>query len=199
MKAKRKQLIVKSFNEQKETHEIKMPEGESIRLYIGRRYGENGREINPNVCEIISVGDGISTVEVGDYIIVHHNILNNEGQIIESNVAEQWTILAIHFDSTVYAKIDKQTGEPIPLNGNCIGKRIKKEIKSTMHIPFESTLETTFDIISTPEDFNDIKAGDRVLCYKHSDYEMVYHFNNQEKKAIRIWREDILGVFDKVC
>ena len=198
MKVKRKQLVVKSYNEQKETHVIDGPNGEKIQLYIGRKYGENSREINPTVCEVLSVGDEISTVEVGDLIIVHHNVLTNEGQIIKTDYSDQSTILAIHFDGTVYAKINKETGEPIPLNGNLIAKRIKKENKSTLHVPFEETMETTFDIVSTPEDYDDVQPGDRVLCYKYSDYEIVYHFKNQQKKAIRIWKDDVLGVFDKV-
>jgi hypothetical protein len=198
MKAKRKQLVVKSYNEQKETHVIDGPQGQKIQIYIGRRYGENSREINPVVCEILSVGDDISTVEVGDLLIVHHNVLTNEGQIIKVDYGEQYTILAIHFDGTVYAKINKETGELIPLNGNIIGKRIVKEVVSTLHMPFEETLDTTFDVISSPEDFQEVQPGDRIMCYKHSDYEMVYHFNNQEKKAIRIWKDDVLGIFDKV-
>ena len=84
------------------------------------------------------------------------------------------------------------------MNGNLIAKRIKKENKSTLHVPFEETMETTFDIVSTPEDYDDVQPGDRVLCYKYSDYEIVYHFKNQQKKAIRIWKDDVLGVFDKV-
>lgn len=199
MKAKRKQLIVKSYNEQKETHVIDGVDGEKIQIYIGRKYGENSREINPVVCEILSVGEDISSVEVGDLLIVHHNVLTNEGQIIKIDYNTQSTILAIHFDGTVYAKIDKETGELTPLNGNLIGKRIAREFNSTLHIPFEETLDTTFDIISSPEDFQDVQPGDRVLCYKYSDYEMVYHFKNQEKKAIRIWKDDVIGIFDKVC
>ena len=193
MKAKRKQLIVKSYNEQKETHEVKMPDGNSIRLYIGRRYGENSREQNPVVCEVLSVGEGISTVKVGDLLIVHHNILTNEGQIISTNLAEQWTILAIHFDMTVYAIINSD-GSLTPLNGNYIAERIKKPaVSKTIHSPFEETLDTEFIITEVPEDAF-VNKGDRVLCYKYSDYEMVYHFNNEEKRAIRIWKEDILGV-----
>jgi hypothetical protein len=199
MKAKRKQLIVKSYNEQKETHVIDGVDGEKIQIYIGRKYGENSREINPVVCEILSVGEDISSVEVGDLLIVHHNVLTNEGQIIKIDYNTQSTILAIHFDGTVYAKIDKETGGLTPLNGNLIGKRIAKEYNSILHIPFEETLDTTFDIISSPEDFQDVQPGDRVLCYKYSDYEMVYHFKNQEKKAIRIWKDDVIGIFDKVC
>lgn len=198
MKAKRKQLIVKSYNEQKETHEIKIPGKESIRLYIGRKYGENSREQNPVVCEVMSVGEGISTVNVGDLLIVHHNVLTNEGQVIKTNLAEQWTILAIHFDMTIYAKIDQETGDLIPLNGNYIGKRIPKEaVSKVIHSPFDETLDTIFDIIAVPDE-PFVEPGDRVLCYKLSDYEMVYHFNNEEKRSIRIWKEDILGVFDKV-
>jgi hypothetical protein len=94
----------------------------------------------------------------------------------------------------VYAKINKETGELTPLNGNCIAKRIPKKIKSTMFQPFEMTEDYEFEIVSAPSDFPEVKKGDRVLCYKYSDYEMVYHFNNEEKRAIRLSKEDVLGI-----
>lgn len=194
MKARRKMLVVKSYKEQKETHEIHLQNGETLRLYIGRKYGENNREINPVVCEVLSIGKDVNNIEVGDMLILHHNCLDNEALLIERDNEQMCDIVAIYWDATVYAKINKETGELTPLNGNCIAKRIPKKIESTMFQPFEMTEDYEFEIVSAPSDFPEVKKGDRVLCYKYSDYEMVYHFKNEEKRAIRLSKEDVLGI-----
>ncbi len=194
MKARRKMLVVKSYKEQKETHEVHLENGETLRLYIGRKYGENNREINPVVCEVLNVGKDVTNIEVGDMLILHHNCLDNEALLIERDREQMYDIVAVYWDATVYAKINKDTGELTPLNGNCIAKRIPKKIKSTMFQPFEMTEDYEFEIVSAPSDFPEVKKGDRVLCYKYSDYEMVYHFKNEEKRAIRLSKEDVLGI-----
>ena len=194
MKARRKMLVVKSYKEQKETHEVHLENGETLRLYIGRKYGENNREINPVVCEVLNVGKDVTNIEVGDMLILHHNCLDNEALLIERDREQMYDIVAVYWDATVYAKINKDTGELTPLNGNCIAKRIPKKIESTMFQPFEMTEDYEFEIVSAPSDFPEVKKGDRVLCYKYSDYEMVYHFKNEEKRAIRLSKEDVLGI-----
>ena len=194
MKARRKMLVVKSYKEQKETHEVHLENGETLRLYIGRKYGENNREINPVVCEVLNVGKDVTNIEVGDMLILHHNCLDNEALLIERDCEQMYDIVAVYWDATVYAKINKDTGELTPLNGNCIAKRIPKKIESTMFQPFEMTEDYEFEIVSAPSDFPEVKKGDRVLCYKYSDYEMVYHFKNEEKRAIRLSKEDVLGI-----
>ena len=197
MKAKRKMLIVKSYREQKEVHEVSLQNGETLRLYIGRKYGENNREINPVVCEVLSVGEGVNNIEVGDLLILHHNCLDNEALIIEKDNSEMSDIVAVFWDKTIYAKINKETGELTPVNGNVIATRIPKEIKTTLVVPdFNYTEDYEFNVVSVSSDFEDVKPGDRILCYKYSDYEMVYHFKNKEYRAIRITKEDIIGVFN---
>jgi hypothetical protein len=193
MKPRRKHIIVKSYDEQKEIHQVKCPDGRVINLYIGRRYNENGREMSPVVCEVLEVGEGVTNISKGDVLITHHNLLTNEALTIERNLEEQYTILSVVNDNTLYAKI-LPDGKLVPVNGNCIANRIKKNVNTSLEVPFELTEEMLFDIVSVSDDIDFIKKGDRVLCHKYSDYEMVYHFNNEEKRAIRIWKDDILGI-----
>jgi hypothetical protein len=197
MQARRKMLVVKSYKEQKETHEVTLENGETLRLYIGRKYGENNREMNPVVCEVLSVGKDVDNIEVGDMLILHHNCLDNEALIIERDLNELSDIVAVFWDKTIYAKIDKQTGELTPINGNVIAERITKKFKTNLEIPnFNYTEEYEFNVVKVSDDFTEVKDGDRILCYKHSDYEMVYHFKNVERRAIRISKEDIIAVIN---
>ena len=193
-------IIVKAYLEQKESHQIKCDDGKVINLYIGRKYAENNREANPTVCEVISVPDNITEVSVGDTLVVHHNLIGNQASHIETDTEEQSVLLTICADFTVYAKI-LQNGTLQPVFGNLIAERISKPspfVSSVLVSPFEETKEYEFKVLAVSEGEEDVKVGDTILCYKHSDYEMVYHFNNKEHRAIRIVKNDVLGIIQSV-
>lgn len=192
MKAKRKCLIVKAHLEQKESHAIQMPDGTVNHIYIGRKYGENNREISPTVCEVISVGDDVDNISVGDNLILHHNMILNEATYIRKKGQEVW--IGVPANNMIYAKLNAD-GSLVPLFDNLIGERIVKEKVSELEYE-EKTEPMKFKILQTPEGYEDVKAGDTVLAYKLSDYEMVYHYNNRECRAIRISGADVLGVFN---
>lgn len=192
MRAKRKCLIVKAYLEQKESHEVRLPDGTTINLYLGRKYGENNREINPTVAEVVSVGDEITDVELGDKLILHHNLIMNEANYIDKQGQYVW--LGIPYNELVYAKI-AYDGTLIPLKGTLIGERIVKEKVSEFEYE-EKTEPMKFKILTTPEGYDDVKAGDTILAYKLSDYEMVYHHDNRECRAIRISTDDVLGIYN---
>ena len=192
MRAKRKSLIVKANLEQKESHEIQMPDGSTINIYLGRKFGENNREVYPNVCEVISVGEDVSGVSVGDKIILHHNIIQNEATHIKKEGERVY--VGIPANELIYAKI-AEDGTLIPLFRNLIGQRVIREKVSQFEYE-DITEQMKFKILSVPEDYTDVSAGDTILAYKLSDYEMVYHYNNRECRAIRIAADDILGIFN---
>jgi len=198
MKPKKKHIIVKAFLTQKESHIVNCADGTSIELYLGRKYGENSREINPVVCEVTHKADDVEQVDIGDLLIVHHNTLTNEANVIKKDYSEQSVIMPILADNMLYAKINRITGELTPLYGNFIAERIDVVRKSIIISDEGKKEEVKFKILATPLDCDDVAVDDTVICYKLSDYEMVYNFNGSEKRAIRIWKEDILAVFDKV-
>jgi hypothetical protein len=195
MKPKKNHIIVKSYEEQKESHQVKCDDGSVINLYIGRKYGENSREINPVVCEVISIGDGVEDIEKGDLLIVHHNMLINEALRIERNIEEMSVTLTLHVDNMIYAKINKETGDTEPMMGSIIAERIDNPTESILWTQ-TNTHDTTFKVVSVPKGYEDVKPGDKIICYKLSDYEMVYNFNGSERRGIRILKEDILAVYN---
>lgn len=192
MKAKRKHLIVKANLEQKESHEISLPDGSTISIYLGRKYGENNREINPTVCEVLSVGDDVTEVSVGDTIIVHHNMIMNEAAHIKKD--GQIVYMGVPATDLIYAKITEDGGL-VPVFNNLIAERVVMPKKSELEFE-QKTEPMKFKVISTPQGYDDVKAGQYILAYKLSDYEMVYHYKNKERRAIRISANDILGVFN---
>lgn len=192
MKAKRKCLIVKAHLEQKESHEVRMPDGSVINLYIGRKYGENNREINPTVVEVVSVGDEIEDILVGDTLIVHHNLIMNEANHIKRDGQMVW--LGIPYNDLLYAKVYAD-GTLEPLYKCVLAERIVKPRKSEFEFE-DKTEPMKFRVLKTPQGYDDVKSGDTILAYKLSDYEMVYHHNNKECRAIRISIDDILGIYN---
>ena len=169
-----------------------MPDGSKISIYIGRKYGENNREINPSVCEVVSVGENVTEVSVGDTIIVHHNLIMNEASYIERD--GQTVYMGIPAGELIYAKI-KEGGELVPVFNNLIAERVVKPKVSELEFE-QKTEQMKFKVISVPDGYTDVEPGQYILAYKLSDYEMVYHYKNRESRAIRIAANDILGVFN---
>jgi hypothetical protein len=191
MKAKRNCLILKSDLDQKENHKILMPDGSTIDLFIGRKYNENDREASPNTCCVVSVGDGILDISEGDNIIVHHNTVKNDACHIEKK--NGYVYLSIPYDTLIYAKISDD-GKLIPVGKSIIAERIKSKKLSNFDYT-EKTEPMKFKVVSVPSDYTEVKPNQNILCYKMSDYEIVYHHRGIEKRAIRILQDDILGVF----
>lgn len=192
MKAKRKCLIVKAHLEQKESHEIQLPDGSTINIYLGRKYGENNREINPTIAEVVSVGDEVHDISIGDKLILHHNLILNEATYIKRDGQIVW--LGIPANEMVYAKVSDEGGLE-PLYKSLIAERIVKPKVSELEFE-EKTEQTKFKILRIPKGYEDLNEGDTVLAYKLSDYEMVYHYNNRECRAIRINVDDVLGIYN---
>lgn len=170
-----------------------MADGSTIDLYIGRKYGENNREISPTVCDIIAVGEGVKELEVGDKIIIHHNLILNEAMRVERD--GQNIIISMKADNMIFAKINKD-GTLVPLYNNILAERIAAPKLSQFDVT-ERTEDMKFKILAIPNGYNDVSAGDTVLAYKLSDYEMVYHYNGVERRAIKIDAHDILAVFQE--
>ena len=191
MKAKKKCLILKANLTQKETHKVSMADGSSIDIFIARKYNENDREASPNICNVVSVGDGIPDISEGDNIIVHHNTVKNDACHIEKKDGHVY--LSIPYDNLIYAKISDD-GELTPVGNSIIAERI--DCKKLSQFDYtERTEPMKFKVVSVPSHYTEVKPNQNILCYKMSDYEIVYHHKDSEHRAIRILQDDILGVF----
>lgn len=175
--------------EQKEVHEVIGVGGEVISIWLGRRYGENGREVNANVVEVMDVGGGIEGVSVGDFLVLHHNIVVNEALWIRREGSVVW--LGVRYDGMVYGRV-RGDGGIIPLSGGILVERVDRERGGRFDV-LGGTDSNFFRVVEVGGvDF--VSVGDIVLCYKHSDYELVYHWGNRERRCIRVNGDDILGI-----
>lgn len=189
MRALNKKIIVKAYLEQKESHEVHCEDGRVIQLYIGRKYAENNREANPTVAHVIATE--CNEVSIGDNLVLNHNLITNKAAWIEEK--DGYVLLTINADSTVYAKID-ENGTLQPVFGNLIAERIYHKEESKIWSGGDKKDDYRFKVLAVSNNEEDVKVGDTVLCYKFSDYEMVYHFKGQECRAIVIKKTDVLGI-----
>ena len=207
MKALQGKIIVKAYLEQKESHEVKCDDGRVVQLYIGRKYAENNREANPTVCTVVNVGENVGSMENGSVVeeccskveegwtlIVNHNLIQNKAAWIENR--DGYVLLTISADSSVYARIH-ENGTLEPLFGNIIAKRRECKDEGKIVAFCGVTENYLFDVLAVSKDEEDISVGDTILCYKYSDYEMVYNYGGRECRAIRIKKADVLGKVNK--
>lgn len=204
MKATKNNLIVKSYQHQKEELVITGPGGKPINLYIGKQYVENHREKNPVIAEVIDNNSDYEHITTGDLILVHHNMVSTpltNPRCLEYNPQTGEAVFSIPARGTiVFAKLDKD-GETIPLFGNIIAERIYDCITSSL-IVIPDTVNTKekkmVDVLRVAPEVDDVKPGDRVVMMPMSDYEICYTFNKKDFSVIRLYREDdVLATIDK--
>lgn len=199
MKPLANKIIVELNPEQKEELFIKRSDGTALKLYIGRTFNENGREANPVACKVLSVGDGVKDVEPDDILLVHHNLLTNPAFLIEKQRLsdEIKLILCIPVDRQIFAKVNSDDGEPMPLFANTVCRRIEKPSRSSLLIdPVKSFYSDRVEVVSVAPDVEDVKRSDVVLIQKHADYEVVYHWQDGERRFIKVWSENIIGIIN---
>jgi|GEM_PF-3222836 len=214
MRAKHNKIIVSADMEQKETHQIRKADGTTISLYLGRRYNSNAREKNPCVCTVVdNNAPEYRHIRTGDILVVHHNLLVKESayliDIIDGIAYFSIPVIQKEIDNTtrkvtevpnrqLFAKL--VDGELEPICNNLICERVKMPARSTIIIdPVEKTYEDRVRVLKVAPDVYGISRGDIALMYKMGDYEIVYHWNNKECRAIKVWAEDIIGIVNEVA
>lgn len=151
-------------------------------LKTGRRYNENFREKNPCIAKVIS---GLGIIKDGDYLICNYNYFD-----IESPFYMYGNTFSIPIDEEILAKIDED-GELYPLCGNLLVERLEKQ----NIIPIPDELKKNYNdrgIVSRGT--SKFKRGDFVFWLRMSDYEIVYFWNGIERRAIKVFEKEIVGV-----
>jgi co-chaperonin GroES (HSP10) len=191
MKPIKDRIIIQYDTEQKEYIQYG-----TLRLYSPNRAlkNENSREANPTAAMVVHGGN--TFLKKGDVILFPHTILDTPSAVIEKNGTN--IIMTIPTDQnkvTIYGKVGKK-GEVIPLFGNLVVQRIsQKELSSIIITPdaYKKDEENKSVVLAAPPD-SDIIEGQTIIYYKHSDYELVYNVNGEEKRAIMVKRQDVVAI-----
>lgn len=158
--------------------------GQNI-VKTGKNYNENFREKNPVVAYVIG---GVKEIPKGSFIICNYSHFDLESPY---HIYENY--YSIPVDEEIYAVIDKD-GSLIPVCGNVL---IEREIKeSKIEIPEELKKEHTNRGIISRETFL-YKKGTLIFFLPFSNYEIVYQWNGEERRAIKVHENEITGYLKK--
>lgn len=170
-------IIVYIAPDQKEKYLL----GESI-IKAGKRYSINYRERTPVVAQII---EGLGELKTGKSIITSYTHFGEDSPYLLYD-----NTYSIPVDELILAFIEDD-GSLNPVCGNLIVDRVP--IKTTFLLPDE--LQKFHNDRGVVVNGNGIfKKGDYLLFLKFSDYEIVYTWNNEERRAIKIYKDEIVGI-----
>lgn len=144
----------------------------------------NHREKNPVVAY---VEKGNKEIPSGSRIICHHN------HFCENSPYEYGEgLFAIPCNENIFAIID-DNGDAWPVGGNVIAKRVA--VASNLSIP---GLKNYNDRVVITSNAYGYKEGQEVFTLPFSDYQIVYNWEGQERKIIRVFRDNIVAVLNNI-
>lgn len=147
----------------------------------GKKYNENFRERNPVVAYVIG---GNETIPSGKFIVCNYSFFD-----LESPYKVEENIYSIPISEEIYAFVD-DNGDLIPVCGNVLIERIMKE--NLIEIPEELKKEQVNKGIVSRET-KMFHKGQTIFFLPYSNYEIVYQWNGEERRAIKIHENEITG------
>ncbi len=151
----------------------------------GKKYSDNFREKTPVVAEVLQDSESFKK---GQYIIANYTHFDAESPyLLEEGV------YAIPIDELILAIIDTD-GELTPVNGNILCQRVKKE--SYLELP-EELIKEHDDRGIVSRGTSGYKEGDFIFWLPMADYEIVYTWNGIEKRAIKVYKDEVVGIYNQ--
>lgn len=153
-----------------------------VSIHLGKKYNHNFRESSP-VVAIVDESKGIFLK--GDLIVCHHNHFYGDSPFLVYD-----NLYSIPIDKSIFCKIEKD-GELTPTCGNLICERVDKV--SLFDLP-PSTRKTYNDRLIVKTAGLGYAKGDQIFTEPQSDYEIIYVWGGDERRAIKVWEKDIVAV-----
>ena len=152
---------------------------------LAKQYNHNRREQHPVLCEVIQ---GNSRVNPGKFLLVHHNRFaeNSPHEIGDG-------LYSIPYNSGIFASLD-DNGDAHSLCGNIIAKRVQKvekiEVAAHLRKDYHDRVIVQFDGYG-------YKKGAEIFTFPFSDYEIVYVWKGEERRVVKVFKDDICGILFK--
>lgn len=171
-------ILVSCDNSQKDYVLI----GDSI-FKMANIYETNYRVKSPTICK---VEEGNELVHEGDILLCHHNLFYQPSPYFLYD-----NLFSIPFSKVLFAKV-LPDGDLLPICGNILGDRIEKKYE----IPVPHVSRETYNdrIIITNAGYTKYKAGQTIYARPSSCYDIIYHWNTEQKSATKISKDMICGV-----
>jgi hypothetical protein len=193
-----KKIIVAVDLQQRSNYMIKYG---SLELWMDSSFGEDGKHTNPQLAEVVSVGEGVEGLLPGMQVLCHYNTFTGEiknGYLFgshEEKDAQGRSLFTIN-PSRVRCYLDAE-GMPVPVKGFLLVNRIKEQTKSSLIIPeVAEKEETVWFIVMKANEGLPYKTGDLVLGYKYADVVFKYTINKTPVECIVVKEDDVHGVMN---
>lgn len=131
-------------------------------------------------------------VPKGTEVIFNHRATTQDNEIDDKIFLIDEVFIYFYFDN----------GHPVPFEKYYLIKRINKPRTQSkfLHIPDNVPTETydnIFEIVKSPKGSDKFNAGQRVIAYKYSDYEIPYASDGVHGTVIRLKEDDILALYNE--
>ena len=149
-------------------------------ILLAKEFSHNRRESNPVLCK---VENGNLHVPNGTFLLVHHNrFVENSPHHLGGN------LYSLSYNSSIFAKVSN-SGKVKGMCGNVLVEYIFDGNELTPE-HLKKPNEHRYKVVSNGFGY---KKGDIVFAYPFADYEIVYVFNGNEHRVIKIVQNDIVG------
>lgn len=157
-----------------------------VTVKMANLFEVNYREKSPVVCQVVK---GNAYVLSGSILLAHHNTFYTPSPY---HIGED--LFSIPFKSSILFATVSDNGDLTPIKGNIICDRIKEE--STLPLPPE--LQKTYidrvrviDGRGTP-----YRKGQVIFHRPNAGYDIVYIWQNIEKRVTKVPEDQVLGVLN---
>lgn len=201
-KAIRGKVIVKSYNNQKEALKITGKNGKVIELWMGRQFDVNNRRKNPVLCEVIDNNSKYDYIKKGDLLLIHHNYLSDPMTnpfCLEYDSETGEGVFSFIASNNIYCILRKD-GIVTPVCENVIAERLSNKIETSFIIVPETVKQEHEDrvrVLAVAPEVEGVSPGDVVAILDKADYEICYSWGKQDHTIIKVFKEDIIGVWNE--
>lgn len=152
------------------------------KFYMATLFEKNYREKSP-VLAVAQQNKGI--VSRGTVLVCHHNHFYEPSPYFVND-----DLFSIPFNHTIFLTIDNE-GNPHPVCGNLIVKKVN--IPTPLPVPPEDEKQYIDRYIVEDGGYTPYKKGQLIFTKPNSGYEIVYIYNDIEKRVIKVNSEMVLG------
>lgn len=156
-----------------------------VKFAFGKKYNHNFRESSPVVA---IVKESSVKFKEGDSIVCHHNHFYGDSPYHMGD-----DLYSIPINKSIFAKISND-GYLQPVCGNLICERIDK--KSLLDLPpmVRKTHNDRVRVLVATDGFSE---GEEIFTELQADYEIVYNWGGEERRAIKVFKEEVVAVLKK--
>lgn len=142
----------------------------------------NYREKSPVIAEVV---EGNERLDEGDIIVCHHNHFHQPSPYYLYD-----DLFSIPFNKTIFGKFDL-SGDMMPLCGNMICDPLPVETPLPLPPELQKLHIDRYRVVDPG--WTPYKKGAIVFTRPHAGYVIVYHWNREEKRILKVDSEQVCG------